>query len=99
EWVNYDKLIRKIQDPSQESGRRRRLYLNQAAGAADAFLDPSQVEAMVDHTLAPLTKGDTVCLGYDYASGNIGEGRQSGNKFRIPDSTALVALRTSDMSI
>lgn len=94
DWIDYDRLIATAQDPTEDPADFRRFILNQQASAATAFVSHTEVSALTAHPVPPLTKGDTITLGFDYAPGWKG-----GKARRVPDSTALIAVRLSDMSI
>lgn len=100
EWVDYDRYVSRATDPTKDPANFRRFFLNQRGGAATAFLTPVEVAAMAAEPVSPLRKGETITLGMDYAPGTSGGGRAKGSRaFRLPDSTALIAVRISDMTI
>ncbi|WP_314647586.1 hypothetical protein [uncultured Microbacterium sp.] len=94
DWIDYDAKIAQAQDPTEDPADFRRFHLNQQASAATAFVSHTEVSALTAHTVEPLRKGDTITLGFDYAPGWKG-----GKARRVPDSTALIAVRLTDMSI
>lgn len=102
DWINYDRYITRATDPTKDPARFRRYYLNQQAAGSEAFVSDQEVKAMQvreGEPIAPLAKGEIITLGLDYAPGTRGEGRRKGTKFRVPDATALIACRLSDMSL
>lgn len=80
-WLDVDRLIEEIYDPTTSPSMSRRFYLNQLVASEDAWLAPHQWNAVADATKV-LADGDMVCLGFD---GSVRE-----------DSTALVACRVKD---
>lgn len=101
-WIDYDAMVQAANDPTEDPADLRRYNLNQQAAGASAFVTSQQMAAITptgDEAVKPLAKGDVITLGFDYAPGNYGEGRAKGRKFRVPDATALVACRLSDMSL
>lgn len=80
-WLDVDRLIEEIYDPTTSPSMSRRFYLNQLVASEDAWLAPHQWNACTDATKV-LADGDMVCLGFDGAVRN--------------DSTALVACRVED---
>lgn len=102
-WIDYDGMINDVMDGTESPADFRRYFLNQIAGADEAYVTSPELAAATgseDNPVPPLAKGDTVTLGLDYAPGNKGDGRTKGRrKFRVPDATAIVACRISDMSL
>lgn len=94
DWIDYDRLIGMAQDPTEDPADFRRFFLNQQASAVTVFISHTEVSALVARPVPPLAKGDTITLGFDFAPGWKG-----GKAKRVPDSTALIAVRLSDMSI
>lgn len=79
-WLDVERLIEEIYDPTTSVGDSRRFYLNQIVSAEDAWVTGAWVDRnVVKSTLAP---GDRVVL--------FGDGSKSG------DDTGLVAVRLSD---
>lgn len=103
DWIPYDRYVARAQDPTKDPSRFRRYYLNQQASSSDAFMTDQEVKAMQERDGEPipaLAKGDVITLGLDYAPGTRGQGRTKGaRRFRVPDATALIACRLSDMSL
>lgn len=100
-WIDYERYVGDGQDELVDRSSFRRLNLNQQAASMTAWLTSQQVGAVAsrdDSPVSPLTKGDIITLGFDYAPGNVVE-RTKKKLLRIPDATALVACRLSDMSL
>jgi phage terminase large subunit-like protein len=75
-WVDLDRVISEIYDPTSDPSEMRRFYLNQVVAASDAWLDPAEVDAVVlADAITP--DGGMVALGFDGAKSD--------------DSTAIVA--------
>ena len=81
-WLDEDRLVGEVYDPSTPPEQSRRFYLNQIVAAADAWVAPVEWDANVVTDLAPLSPKDTITLGFDGAL--------------TDDSTALVGVRVSD---
>lgn len=79
-WLDVDRLIEEIYDPSTPASMSRRYYLNQLTASEDAWIAPHEWNACA--TTETLQPGDIVTLGFDGAVRD--------------DSTALVAVRVSD---
>ncbi|MCX4687286.1 terminase large subunit [Kitasatospora purpeofusca] len=75
-WVDLDRVISEIYDPTSDPSEMRRFYLNHVVAASDAWLDPAEVDAA---TLADAITpdGGMIALGFDGAKSD--------------DSTAIVA--------
>jgi phage terminase large subunit-like protein len=103
EWIDYDRYIARAQDPTKSPERFRRLNLNQQSASATAFVTSQQLAAIGEldgELIAPLKKGETITLGFDYAPGNLVERAEGSKKLlRVPDATALVACRLKDMTL
>lgn len=102
DWIDYEGLVSAAQDPTEDPADFRRFFLNQQASAATAYFTHPEIAALVSQPVEPLRKGDTVTLGFDFAPGHKFARKKDGEKvrlLRIPDSTALMAVRLSDMSI
>lgn len=80
-WLDVDRLIEEIYDPSTPASMSRRFYLNQLVASEDAWLAPHEWGSVSDATRS-IADGETVTLGFD---GSVRE-----------DSTALVACRVED---
>ena len=79
-WLDVERLIEEVMDPTTPPSMSMRFYLNQIVAADDAFLTPQQWgECAVDDRLAA---GDVVTLAFD---GSLSS-----------DHTALVACRVED---
>jgi phage terminase large subunit-like protein len=101
-WIDYDAMVNAASDPTEDPSDLRRYNLNQQAAGATAYVTSQELAAITpigEDAVKPLAKGDVITLGFDYAPGNYGEGRAKGRKFRVPDATALIACRLSDMSL
>lgn len=108
EWIDYAGMINDVTDGTENPSDFRRYFLNQVAGADETFVTSSEMAAITsteENPVKPLTKGDVITIGMDYAPGNRGAGRTikeksfSRRKFRVPDATAVVACRLDDMSL
>jgi hypothetical protein len=95
-WVNLDRLVAEIWDPSTDPQDARRYYLNQITHAADSWLSAPELRAISVKEAAwlevhgehrPVSKHDAIVLGFD---GSRGRAKSK------PDATALVAMRVSD---
>lgn len=81
-WLDLDRLVETIYDPTTPPSVARRFYLNQIAETEDAWIAPREWAECGALESDGLAEGDLVTLGFD---GAIRE-----------DSTALVACRVSD---
>lgn len=83
-WLDIDRLVEEILDPTTPVEMSRRFYLNQVVAASDALLAPVEWDrlAVPEERLRP---GDTIVLGFD------------GGK--TDDNTALIAMRVEDRLI
>lgn len=81
-WVDVDRLIEEIYDPTTPASVTRRYYLNQVTASEDAWIAPAEWDACQAGVGVALAERDVLCLGFD---GSIRD-----------DSTALVACRLSD---
>lgn len=79
-WLDVDRLIEEIYDPTTPASMSRRYYLNEVTAAEDSWIAPFEWDPCA--TDEKLQLNDTICLGFD---GSIKD-----------DSTALVACRLSD---
>lgn len=87
-WVDLDRVIAEIRDPSTSETEARRFYLNQITTSSDRWWNADDLDALVcDDRLAD---GDMVTLGFDGSEGG------PGGKAGPADSTALVAVRLED---
>lgn len=95
-WLDLDRLLAEVYDPSTSPEEARRFYLNQIVAAANSWVAPHELEGNRNDELAPLKlgnadrprgyrDGDTVVLGFD---GSLTD-----------DSTALAAIRLSDGAV
>ncbi|MDJ0338256.1 hypothetical protein [Cryobacterium sp. PH31-O1] len=101
EWIDYERYVGRANDPTKDPQKFRRLNLNQQSAAATAFVTANQIGAiqLVDgQPVPPLAKGDVITIGFDFAPGNLVE-RTKKKLLRIPDATAMVACRLSDMTL
>lgn len=79
-WLDIDRLIEEIYDPTTPASMSRRYYLNEITASEDSWIMPFEWDpCTVADSLNPT---DAICLGFD---GSIKD-----------DSTALVACRLSD---
>lgn len=81
DWLDVDRLIEEIHDPTTPPSISRRYYLNQITVSEDAWIAPWQWAERTD-TSQSIADGETITLGFD---GSIRS-----------DATALVACRVSD---
>lgn len=92
-WVDLDRILSEIYDPSTSPEESRRFYLNQIVASADSWVAPHEWDANFQEHIASLKfgpadkrngwrQGDAVTLGFD---GSLTD-----------DSTALVATRIDD---
>lgn len=101
DWIPYDDRLSKASNPTYPPEKFRRYYLNQVAGSSESFVTSQQLAAIghIDGVpIKPLARGDVITLGMDYAPGNR-SASDTKRKLRIPDATALIACRLSDMSL
>lgn len=99
DWIDYDAYVADTLDPTVDPSDFRRYTLNQQAASATSFVTSAEMSAanLIDgEPVEPLKKGDIITVGMDFAPGNITAGKK---KFHIPDATALIACRLSDMSL
>lgn len=103
EWIDYDAMVNDVMDGTENPADFRRYFLNQVASSDETFVTSSELAAVTsneENPIAPLAKRDVITIGMDYAPGNRGDGRTKGRrKFRVPDATAIVACRLSDMTL
>lgn len=85
-WVDIERIITEIWDPSTDPSDSRQFYLNQIVSASDSYLSHLEVDAIEDRNKA-IQPGDKVVLGFDGSRGRV-----RGNA----DATALVGMRVSD---
>lgn len=88
-WVDLERLVSTIWDPSTDPQVARSDFLNQITHASDSYLSQIDVRAVRDEE-KQLKEGDVIVLGFDGSAG-----RSRGN----PDATALVAARPMDRHI
>ncbi|MGW3072727.1 terminase [Kitasatospora sp. NPDC001132] len=75
-WVDLDRLLAEIYDPTADAQEKRRFYLNQVVASAHAWLDPLDVDAAAVKSDPP-EDGAMITLGFDGSRGH--------------DATALIA--------
>lgn len=80
EWLDVDRLIEEILDPTTPPSMARRFYLNQIVAAEDSYLPPHEWQACA--VADQLRPGDAIVAFFD---GSVSD-----------DHTALVACRMSD---
>jgi phage terminase large subunit-like protein len=80
-WVDLDRLVAEIQDPSTDPDDVRRFYFNQVRAGADQPIDPKRWSELADPTKVVADR-EAITLGFD------------GSRFE--DSTALIGCRISD---
>lgn len=80
-WLDVDRLIEEIHDPTTPPSMSRRFYLNQIIASEDSWLSPAEWGACADPRKI-LADKEAVTLGFD---GSVRD-----------DSTALVMCRVSD---
>lgn len=85
-WVDLDRLVAEIWDPSTDPQDARRYYLNQITHAADSWLSQPELRA-IENAEITVGRNDPIVLGFDGSRG------RSKSK---PDATALVGCRVSD---
>lgn len=79
-WVNVDRIINEVYDPSTHPADARRFYLNEVASADDALVTAAEWDSCaIDDVLEP---GDEITLGFDGSKSD--------------DSTVLVGMRIRD---
>jgi hypothetical protein len=67
-WLDEDRHVEEVYDPSNSPAGSRRFYLNQIVAAEDAWIHPYQYDALGpqgDEAGEPLEDGDEVALGLD----------------------------------
>jgi len=79
-WLDVDRLIEEIYDPTTSPSESRRFYLNQVVAAEDAWVEPRMVQAGARDE--QIQAGDSVVM--------FGDGSKS------DDATGLVLCRLSD---
>ncbi|MGV9312598.1 terminase [Streptomyces sp. NPDC003691] len=82
-WLRIETILQSILDTTIAPSRSRRMWLNQIVASEDALYGPAQWDVLRDDSLT-LRPGDEIVCGFD---GGLRD-----------DSTALVALRVSDMA-
>ncbi len=83
-WVNLERIAAEIRSPRTLESDGRRYLLNEVVIGQDVFVDPVGWDAKADPSLM-LQPGDYIGLGFDGS--------------RSDDSTALIAVRRSDLAI
>lgn len=79
-WVDLDRLLAEIYDPTADAQEKRRFYMNQVVASSTAWLDPLDVDAAAISRSAP-DDGEMITLGFDGSRGH--------------DATALIACEVS----
>ncbi|MDN8619723.1 hypothetical protein Q0N36_03870 [Corynebacterium kefirresidentii] len=85
-WVDIERIITEIWDPSTDPSDARQFYLNQIVSSSDSFLSHLEVDAIEDRDKA-IRPGDKIVLGFDGSRGRV-----RGNA----DATALIGMRVTD---
>lgn len=103
-WPDYDGMVTMPQDPMISPEDFRRYQLNQQGGGKDAYVTSVEIAAaqQIDgESVPPLKRGDPITLGFDYAPGNRSnqDPDKKKRRLRVPDATALVACRLTDMTL
>ena len=80
-WLRPETIIQSVHDGDMAPSRSRRMWLNQIVAEEDALFGPAEWDVLEKRD-AILQPGDQIVLGFDGGS--------------TDDSTALVAIRTSD---
>lgn len=83
-WVNLQRIAAEIRSARTLESDARRYFLNEIVIGQDVYLEPARLDAHTDRTLA-LEPGDYIGVGFDGS--------------RSDDSTALVAVRRSDLAV
>ncbi|MFI1655628.1 terminase [Streptomyces sp. NPDC020472] len=82
-WLRVETILQSILDTTIAPSRSRRMWLNQIVASEDALFGPAEWDVLRNDELT-LKPGDEITIGFD---GGLRD-----------DSTALVALRVSDMA-
>ncbi|MFE3578142.1 terminase [Streptomyces vinaceus] len=82
-WLRVETILQSILDTTIAPSRSRRMWLNQIVASEDAVYGPAEWDVLRDDSKA-LQPGDEITIGFD---GGLRD-----------DSTALVAIRVSDMA-
>ncbi|WP_258038825.1 hypothetical protein [Streptomyces sp. SM12] len=85
-WVDIDRVVAEIWDPSTSPADARQFYLNQVTSAEDAWLSHLDVKAITNSEIV-VEDGEAITLGFD------GSHKRARG---VADSTALVGCRVSD---
>lgn len=83
-WVNLERIAAEIRSPRTLESDARRYFLNEVVIGQDVYVDPAGWDARADRDLV-LRPGDYIGVGFDGS--------------RSDDSTALIAVRRSDLAI
>jgi hypothetical protein len=88
-WNSLEGIVDGIFDPREHENDSRRYFLNALTSARNAWVTPELIERAMVKSRAfdfrPLTKGDTIALGFDGSKND--------------DATALIACRVSDRAL
>src|SRR5690606_28007808 len=68
-FVNVDRLVSEVWDPSLSESDARRFYLNQIYASTDAWIDPHLVDSISDHN-RDIARKTTIALGFDGSKNN-----------------------------
>ncbi|MEU7177036.1 MULTISPECIES: terminase [Streptomyces] len=80
DWVDLERLLAEIYDPSADAQEKRRFYMNQVVASSDAWLEPLDVDCAASDAVPP-EDGSMITLGFDGSRGH--------------DATCLIACEVS----
>lgn len=83
-WVKLERIVAEIRSPRTLESDARRYFLNEIVEGLDSLVDHTKWDAKADTSLS-LQPGDYIGLGFDGS--------------RSDDSTALIAVRRSDLTV
>jgi len=63
-WMDFDRIVRLIRDAEDPEGDAYRYWLNRPRAAASHWLEPSEIQAVIDTDIEP-KMGDPVAAGFD----------------------------------
>lgn len=85
-WVDLERIVAEVWDPSTDPQDARRFYLNQVTHASDSWISQPEWAGRADATKV-IADRDTIVLGFDGS-----RARARG----VTDATALIGCRVSD---